>query len=1029
MSLFGATRRRLVAIYLVLAILAAGGVYQFYSMPSAIFPSVTFPLVRIIVNVGEEPAAHMMPTVTRPLEEAVLRVPGVRTVRSTTSRGSSELTVLFAWGTDMQAALSRVEGEMQRVRGQLPASATIDVARMNTANYPIEGYALYSKTHTQAELRDLAVYTLTPALIRIPGVAQVQVQGGRRREFEVRLDRQALAGRGLSVADVIDAIKKDNLVQSAGLTERNHELYLTLVSGRVHDLAGLAAIAVTVANGTPATLGELGRVDTADEISWVRTTAGGQEAVLVSILRQPSASTTAIASGIDALFKQHPELIPKDVVWQNWYDQAGVVSRSVSGVIAAIAVGIGLAALVLLVFLRDLLQTIIASLSILVVCVIVVLLLAVVGETINLMTLAGVAAAIGLIADDAIVVIENIHRRRAAGDAEPASEGVREIVSALIGSSLSTIVIFLPFAFLSGIVGAFFKPLALTMALCLITSFFVAWIAVPASAATFHRRPRRWRARLAGWWRRHGGASLGHGWSRIADASGRGWRRLVGFNVRHGWISALVLAGLLGVAWWLYSTIGSDFLPPLDEGAIVLDYFTPPGTSLTDTHRMLDVVDNVVLSIPDVASYSRRTGTQLGFSITEPNRGDYMIKLKPKGQRRPIGEVIDELRRRVDAIEPAVHTDFGQLVEDELGDLTGGTPQPIDVKIFGTDLALLQRTVKRAAAIIAKLPGVEDVFDGITIAGPALDIRIDSQAAARYRLTTADLATAVAPAINGAVVGQLRVGERMYDLRVFALAPRLALDQLDVRTPSGALIPLYNLARVSTGAPEVEIDREQLKSYFGVTARLAGRNLGGAMAELKARLARQLQLPAAMSIEYGGLYRQQQASFRELLYVLFAGVLLVCVVVLIEFADWRAPLVTALVALATLAGVFLALLITGVTLNISSFVGAIMMVGIAGENAIFVIHEGRSQLRADVAVDEAWRRASSLRLRPVAMTVFATGLAMLPLAIGYGQGSQLIQPLAIAVIGGFVLSGPLVLIALPAVYRLLDRHGRLRGRA
>ena len=715
---------------------------------------------------------------------------------------------------------------------------------MNTANYPIEGYALYSSTRTQAELRDLAVYTLTPALIRIPGVAQVQVQGGRKREFEVRLDRQALAGRGLAAADVVTAIKKDNVVSSAGLTERNHELYLTLVSGRVHDLAGLAAIAVPLANGIAvARWASSAASQRPTRCRSYDTAAAGHPAVLVSVLRQPSANTAAIASAIDTLFKQHPDLIPKDVRWTNCYDQAGVRLALGQRRHRAILVGIGLAAFVLLVFLRNLRQTIIAARRHSHVCVAVLLFLAVAGATINLMTLAGIAAAIGLIADDAIVVIENIHRRRTSGDAEPAERGVRGDLGALVGSSVSTIVIFLPFALLSGIVGAFFKPLALTMALCLVTSFFVAWIVVPVSAAAFPRRPRRWRERLHAWWHRHGGARLGRGWSRVAGASAEAWRRFVGFNVRHGWISALVLAAGLGVAWWLYSSIGSDFLPSLDEGAIVLDYFTPPGTSLTDTNRMLDVVDQVVLSLPDVESYSRRTGTQLGFSITEPNRGDYVIKLKPQGRRRPIDDVIDDLRRRVAAVEPAVHTDFGQLVEDELGDLTGGTPQPIDVKIFGTDQALLQRTAKRAAALLRRVRGVEDVFDGITIAGPGLDIAIDSQSAARYRLTTDDLAAAVAPAVIGTVAGQMRVGERMYDLRVLARATGAPLDQLEVRTPTGALIPLYNVARVSTGAPEVEIDREQLKSYFGVTARLSGRNLGSAMAAVKSRLARQLTLP------------------------------------------------------------------------------------------------------------------------------------------------------------------------------------------
>jgi len=482
------------------------------------------------------------------------------------------------------------------------------------------------------------------------------------------------------------------------------------------------------------------------------------------------------------------------------------------------------------------------------------------------------------------------------------------------------------------------------------------------------------------------------------------------------------------VAYLIYGHIGTDFLPSMDEGSIILDYWTPPGTSLTETDAMLREAERVITSLPDVAGYSRRTGTQLGFFITEPNRGDYVIKLKPKKQRRPVDEVIDELRTRIAAVEPAIHTDFGQLLEDNIGDLTGGEPQPIDIKIFGDDPGLLAQRAAQAAHIIAKVPGVEDVFNGIVIAGPAIQVRVDATAAARFGLTTDKVAEAVEPAITGTVAGQIRVGDRMYDLRVLAPGDG-PLDALKVRVaaPASALVPLSAMAAVSTGAPETEIDRENLKTFVGVTARLSGRDLGSAMRDIRARIARDLPLGAGMSVEYGGLYAQQQQSFRALLYVLLAGLVLVSVVVLFEFADWRAPLVTSVCAVAVLAGVLGALLVTGQTLNISSYVGAIMMVGIVGENAIFVIHEAKLGLLAGLAATDAWGRAADRRLRPVAMTVLATACALAPLALAIGQGSQLMQPLAIGVIGGFVLSGPIVLLVLPGLYRLLDPHGRLAG--
>ena len=1042
-------RQRATGIYLLLAILVIAGIYEAVGLPSAIFPTVTFPTVKVIADVGEEPAAQMMPTVTRVLEEAILRVPGIVLVRSTTSRGSTEISAEFDWGTDMNTALERVQAETQRVRPDLPPQTRIEAEWMNTAIFPIQGYALTSSTETQAQLWDLAQYALKPALVRIPGVSQVQIQGGRQREFQVRLDPRALAGHALAASDVVNAIRASNDVVSTGLSEQNHELYLTLVTGRVTGKEELGRIAVPVQGGPPATLSDLGTIIVADEVSYVRTTADGQAAVLVNIVRQPSANTVAIAGAVDRIFRDQPDILPKDVHWSNFYDQASFVAGSVGGARDAIIIGVVLAGVVLLLFLRNVTFTLIAVAAIPLTVAIVGLALGVVGQTINLMTLAGIAAALGLIADDSIVVIENIesHHARASlrGTSDPelhpdlerdlhqaTATGASELAPALIGSSLSTIVILLPFALLSGVVGAFFKPLALTMALALVISLVIALVVVPVSVGVFHRYqpatevPSQSRLKRVA---RATGRNLAPIRERLApmlERAGRGYDRLVDVFVQRGSASVAVVVVLLGVAYVLYSRIGTDFLPAMDEGSIILDYWTPPGTSLTETDAMLREAERVIISNPAVASYSRRTGEQLGFFITEPNRGDYVIKLKPRRERTGVETIMDDLRARIQAVEPAIHTDFGQLLEDNIGDLTGGTPQPIDVKIFGSDPAILAAKADETAHILEKIPGVEDVFNGLTIAGPALQVHVDPVAAARFGLNTQTVAAEVEPAVTGTVAGQIRIGDRMYDLRVLA-ADSTPLPQLKIRAgaPSSALIPLSTVATVTTGTPETEINRENLRTYVGVTARLSGRDLGGAMADIRQRIARDLAIGPGMSVEYGGLYEQQQKSFRGLLYVLLAGLVLVAVVVLFEFTDWRAPIVTSVCAAAVLAGVLGALLLTGMTLNISSYVGAIMMVGIVGENAIFVIHEAQLGLRSGKPVSEAWTDAAHRRLRPVTMTILATAFALAPLALALGEGSQLMQPLAIAVIGGFVLSGPIVLLVLPGLYHLLDPHGSL----
>ncbi len=995
MSLVELARRRRSALVALAVLLAAGGVFAVSRLPSSIFPSVTFPIVKVIADAGEVPAAHMMPAVTRPLEEAILRVPGIDRVRSVTSRGSTEITANFGWGTDMQAALQRVQAETERVRPDLPAGAHIDVEWMNTSVFPILGYALTSDTVSEADLRAHAEVVLKPALLRIPGVSQVQIQGGRRREFQVVLDERKLAARGLTPADVVDAIRRNHLVISAGLVEQNHELYLALVDGRVADLAELGALAVAPAKGPPVPLADLGALRVADEVSYVRTTADGKPAVLLNVLRQPSGDTVSIARGIDRLLREEPGLLPAGARWSTFYDQASFVAGSVAGVRDAIAIGISLAALVLFLFLRSVRTTLVAVLAVPLAVAVAGLGLAATGQTVNLMTLAGVAAALGLAADDAIVVVEGIHRAEQDGSPHPVRAALGDLWPAILGSSLSTVAVFVPFALLPGVTGAFFKPLALTMVLVLLASLVVSLVLVPLAGSGLPRAPASppaaWRARLSAWY------------DRVTRAM-----------LRRRWVAVSGALLLLFAALALYRTIGTEFLPAMDEGAIILDYWSPPGTSLTDTDAMLRQAEKVILSIPDVKGYSRRTGTQLGFFITEPNKGDYVINLKPRSGRRPVDEIIGDIRARLAVVEPALHTEFGQLLEDNIGDLTGGAPQPISIKLFGRDPEVLSRKAREVAAIVARVRGVVDSFDGIVVAGPSLEIRVDPLAAAREGLSTGTLQAAVAPALLGTVAGQIRSGDRLYDLRV--LAPhRGPLGELLVRTGRGALLPLSTLAKVRTGAPESEIDRENLATYVAVTARLAGRDLGGTVAEIRSRVEAAHILPAGVTMRLGGQYEQQQASFRDLAYVLLAGLVLVGVITLLVSGDVRSALATVITSLAALAGSLAALRLTGMTLNVSSYVGAIMMTGIAAENAIFVVREAHLGAAAGLAWPEAWVRASSRRLRPVAMTVLASALALAPLAVGLGQGSQLMQPLAIAVIGGFALSGPLVLWLLPAL--------------
>ncbi len=994
MRLLDATRRRAPAVGVLAGLLALAGAWGLSRLQSSIFPSVTFPIVKVIAEVGEEPAAQVMPAVTRPLEEAILRVPGVERVRSITSRGSAELSASFRWGTDMRVALQRVEAEAQRLAPDLPARTRLDVEWMNPATFPILGYALTSPTISEAALLAHAEYVLKPALLRVPGIAQVQIQGGRRREFQVRLDPARLLGRGLAPADVVEAFRRSGEVLSAGLVEANHELYLALVGARIHDVAGVAALAVATPSGPPVRLGDLGAVAIADQVSYVRTSADGRPAVLVNVVRQPAGDTVGIARAVERLLRDEPALVPAGARWSCFYDQARFVADSIGGLRDAILVGVALAGLVLLAFLRRPRAALVAVLAIPLTVAIAGIGLVAAGQTVNLMTMAGIAASLGLVADDAIVVVEGIHRAAEDGAPDPAAAALAELWPAMVGSSLATIAVFVPFALLPGVVGAFFQPLALTVALALAVSLAVSLLLVPLAA---------------------GGAPA----ARPAPSGrlplpARGSARIAAGLRRRPWVAAALLALLAGAALWFRARLGSDFLPAMDEGTIVIDYWSPPGTSLTDTDGILRAVERELQALPDVRAYSRRTGTQLGFFVTEPNRGDYLVDLKPRAARRPVDEIVDDLRARIAAVAPALHVDFGQLIEDGIGDLTGGAPQPIDLKLFGTDPALLAARARQVAAVAAGVRGVEDVFDGVVIAGPSLEIRPDRLAAARAGVPLDALHAAVEPWLLGTVAGQVRVGDQLLDLRV--LAPRTGpLEEVPIRTASGAILPLSALASISARPPEAEIDRENLATYVGVTARLSGRDLGGAVAEIRQRLEAARLLGPGITLRMGGQFEQQQASFRALSLVLLGGLGLIGLVVLFTVGGWRAAAGTILVALAALAGSLGALLATGRSLDVSSYVGAIMMTGIAAENAIFVLHEERRARARGRRGEAAWAEATARRLRPVAMTVLAGSLALAPLALALGQGAQLMQPLAIAVIGGFALSGPLVLWVLPAI--------------
>lgn len=1000
------------SILVLLALLALGGAATALRLPVALFPNISFPRIVVSVDAGDRPIERMVTEVTFPLEQALRAVPEVRGIRSTTSRGAAELSVNFAWGSDMVTALLQVQSAVNQALPQLPPGVRFSARRMDPTVFPMLGLALTSNSRDLVSLRDFAYYQLRPLLSSVTGVARVEVLGGRQAEYQVVVDPARLQALALAFSDVAKALSASNVVSAVGRLEDHYKLYLLLSDTRLRSLTDLRRTIVRSGPDGVVQLDDVADIRLAERPEWTRVTANGHDAVLVNILQQRGANTVAIADAIQARLADFQGHTPPDIRILPYYDQSKLVTAAAFSVRDAIGIGALLAAVILLTFLRNLRITLVIILVLPGVIAATVLLFQVFHLSFNIMTLGGLAAAVGLIVDDAVVMLEHIMRRLSestehAPQHGPVLAAAMEMTRPLAGSSLATVIVFLPLAFLGGVTGGFFKSLALTMAASLVISFFVALLAVPLLADLLVRKDNVRRLEVAG-----------PAMRRLQRAYGS----IMGLLLRRPALVLLALLGLGLLGYLAYARVGSGFMPRMDEGGFVLDYKAPPGTSLSETDRLLRQVEDIIRQLPEVDSYSRRTGLQLGGGLTEANQGDFFIHLKP-APRRSIDAVMADLRRRVEQEVPGLRIETAQLMEDLIGDLTA-VPQPIEIKLFGDDGAQLRALAPQVAARIERVPGVVEVFNGITIAGDAVDIRVDRVKAALEGLDPDFVTRQLQEQLAGTVSSQIQMGEKLVGVRVWApgdLRDRVdALSHLRIRAADGHYVTLRHLADIRISEGQAQVVRENLKQMVAVTGRIEGRDLGSTIHDVRASL-RDLPLPPGVYLEYGGLYQQQQQSFHDLLMVFAGAVLLIGVLLLFLYERFAVVLAILLTTLTSLAGVFLGLWITGTELNISAMMGLTMIVSIVTEMAIFYFAE--TGTRADA---RSLIRAGQLRMRPIFMTTIIAILALLPLALGLGVGAAMQTPLAISIIAGLALAMPLVLLLMPPLYLLLDRSAHKR---
>jgi CzcA family heavy metal efflux pump len=994
-------------LMLVLFLIIIGGAFTYTKLQTSLFPEITFPKIKIIADEGLQPVNKMMITVTKPLEDAIKQVPDLEVVRSTTSRGSAEISAYMNWSADIDLSKEQIESQISKIRGDLPADVNISVEKMNPSILPVSGYTLESHSRSPIELKQIATFTVKPFLSQVAGVSEIRVIGGKTKEYWLVLNKTKMNEFSLTPDMINTALSATNFIKSEGYMADYKMLYLTVTDATVNNKQQLENLVISNNRKRVIQLKDVADVQISEGIEYTKINANGHDGVLVAVIKQPNTNLISLSDDMDKKVADLKKLLPKDVTIKPYYVQADFVNDSIKSVTDSVWIGLLLAIIVAVIFLRSVKASFTILITIPITLFLTLIVLYTVGYTFNIMTLGAIAAAIGLIIDDAIVVVEQIHRTHEEHPEEPTRLLLKKafdyLFPAMLGSSISTIVIFIPFLLMTGVAGAYFRVMTNTMIITLVCSFFVTWIGLPVVYLMLTRKQKHHKPV-----------------QKTEHLVKR--QKWVSFFILRPYLAIAIVAATIAVIVFIPPLLQTGFLPDMDEGSIVLDYSSPPGTSLEETDRMLREVEKIIIKQPDVEAYSRRTGTQMGFFITEPNTGDYLIQLK-KGHAKTTDEVSSDIRHAIESSQPALRVDFGQVITDMLGDLMESS-QPIEIKVFGEDQQILQGLSKQIAAQVSAVKGTADVFNGITIAGPSVSIVPDYTKLAQYNITPSSLQSQAQIALSGNVVGNLYEAQQLPNIRMVYPGNRSlninGLKNLSVFLPSGKLMPIDQLASVELHPGDAEINRQDLQSMGVITARLENSDLGTVITAIQKNITQKVNLPQGYHIEYGGAYAEQQQSFKELLIILIVASLFVFGVILFLFKQFRIAVLILVIAVLGVSGSLLALFITHTALNVGSYTGLIMIVGIIGENAIFTFLQFK-ETSLEKSVDEAIIYSISTRLRPKLMTALGAIIALMPLALGIGAGAQLHQPLAIAVIGGFLVALPLLLIVLPSMLRILYR--------
>ena len=996
------------AVVFTALLLSLIGFYLIYEIPEGVFPDATFPRIAVMIDYGLAPLKQMEMEVAKPIEEAVMMVEGVRIVRSSISRGSAEVNIDFQWNQDMFRAYQLVQAQVSGIQNQLPKGVKLEVRRFTTSTYPVAGFSLTSDKLDLLHLRDLAIYTIRPQLASIPGIYNIEVMGGKEREYWVNLDPQKLAALKLDYKTIEDALQKSNSLKYVGRLNESNKLYLNIADNRFLNINDIKNTVIARRGATPVYLYEIADVKPALKETFLACESDLKPAVLVTIIKQPGTNAVSIMKEVEKRWDDlKSNVLPADVKVKKWYDMTDFIRRSMHNVRDAIFLGALLTILILLLFLRRIRITLVTAVIIPIALLITFIFIKMIGANLNLMSLGGLAAAIGILVDNAIVVVENIERYLEEGHqrTDAVIEATKEIIPPLLGATLTTLVVFIPLVFLSGVPGIFFRALASTLAIAIFVSMLLAVFVTPAIAVIFISTKKK---------------TQGSFLPKIINLQQKSLKMIM----HRPLIIFLLIAVLIFVTFFSYLRIPSGFLPEWDEGTIVHDYLAPPGSSIEGTKSMLKSIAEYIMSIPDVETYSLRTGRSLAHPRTHANDGDFVISLK-KGHKLSSFEIMDMLRKFDETHEPRLEPELFQVLPDRLNDLSGEIA-PIVIKVFGNNLSVIQQTAAQIADSLKNVNGAVDVYKGFFRGEPELTIRVHPEAVSRYGLTVDEITRAAHMALWGDVPTTMMEGLKMIPVRVrynredfnrFERIKRLPVYLSSINR----VLPLEEVADIQKLPGKTDIDHENLSQVVNIKAHISDRDLGSIIKDVKTMLTH-IPLSPGVTVEIGGQYESQQRAFRELILILAFGILLVYSILLFEFKSFKTSGIILFGTVLSVSGVFLMLWITGIPLDISAFMGMIMIIGVVVNNGILLIDYAEKYIKKNHDIAEALLLAGRVRLRPILMTTLATIFGFMPLALAFGEGSEMLRPLAVSMIGGMSLSMLLSLLIIPGLYYIANRR-------